>query len=119
MKTCLIVDDVTVTRFTARHFIEEIGLNVLEAENQEDAHALLEKDPVDIVLLDLHLKKKSGLDVLAEIREKYRGIPVIIFSGVDGEERAAEVIEAGASEFISKPTTKEKIEAGFRKAGVI
>ena len=119
MPTCLVVDDVTVTRFAARSFIEEMGMDVVEAADGEEALAAL-VNGVDIILLDWHLKKKSGIELLQVIRQKYGdGLKVVMFSGVEGEAKTSEAKAAGANGFIVKPTTKEKIESEFRKIGVL
>lgn len=121
MKTCLVVDDVTVTRFAARSFLEELGLNVLEAENTDQAlNSLQANKTVDVVLLDWHLKKESGLDLLEKIKGQYgNNINVVLFSGVEDSGSASKAKSSGASGFISKPTTKEKIEQEFKNIGVL
>ncbi len=120
MLTCLVVDDVTVTRFAARTFLESIGVNVIEVEDGASAIAALNAGGVDVVLLDWHLKKKSGLELLGVIREKFGdNIKVIMFSGVESADKVDEARKAGANGFISKPTTKEKIEAEFKSIGII
>lgn len=120
MPNCLIVDDVTVTRFAAQSFLEELGVDSTEAEDGDAALAALEAGGVDVVLLDWHLKKKSGLELLGAIREKYgKSLKVIVFSGVEGGDKANEAKAAGADGFISKPTTKEKLEAEFKNVGVL
>ncbi|MCB1562381.1 MAG: response regulator [Alphaproteobacteria bacterium] len=120
MKTCLVVDDVAVTRFSARSFLDELGLSVVEAEDEKSALASLEESPVDVVLLDWHLKKKSGLELLEIIREKHgHGLKVVVFSGVENEGRVEEAKRAGADGFITKPTTREKIESEFKRIGAL
>ncbi len=120
MTNCLVVDDVTVTRFAARTFLEDLGINVTEAEDGDSALSTLESGDIDIVLLDWHLKKKSGIDLLETIRKKFgTGLKVIVFSGVEGAEKAGEAKDAGANGFISKPTTKDKLEMEFKNVGVL
>ncbi len=118
MKKCLIVDDVEVSRFAGRLFLEELGFEVIEAEDAKSAQALL-SNSLDVVLLDWHLRKESGLDFLRDLRKTYVSLPVIMFSGVEGSENASEAHSAGANGFITKPTTKEKIESEFKKAGIL
>ncbi len=120
MTTCLIVDDVIVTRFAARSFLEELGIGVIESGDGDSALASLDDGGIDVILLDWHLKKKSGIELLKVIRKKHGdALKVIVFSGVESEEKASEAKAAGANGFISKPTTKEKIEAEFKSAGVL
>ena len=120
MPKCLIVDDVTVTRFAASSFLEELGVGVVEAADGDSALTALEDNDIDVILLDWHLKKKSGIELLQVIRAKYgTTLKVIVFSGVEGEEKAGEAKAAGADGFIAKPTTKAKIETELKNAGVL
>jgi len=120
MKTCLVVDDVTVSRFAAESFLEELGFKTIEAADGEQALEVLSSQNIDVILLDWHLKKKSGLELLQIIRQKYgTDLRVVVFSGVEDESRAAEAHEMGANAFICKPTTKEKIEHVFRSLGML
>ncbi len=120
MPTCLVIDDVMVTCFAARTFLEDLGFDVIEASDGDAALVELERNNVDVLLLDWHLKKKSGLELLGVIRNKYGNrIKVVVFSGVEGADKVSEAISAGADGFISKPTTKEKIETEFIKIGMI
>lgn len=121
MKTCLIVDDVTVSRFTSKAFLEPLGLEIYEADDEDSAVTVLENKNIDVILLDWHLRHKSGLDFLQTLRQssKYKNLPVVMFSGVEGEENAQEALNAGANGFISKPTTKEKIEQVFSQIGIL
>ncbi len=120
MTTCLIVDDVTVTRYSARVFLEDLGVDVLDAEDGEKAINVLSKGNVNVILLDWHLKKKSGLDLLKVIRSEYgNSMKIVMFSGVEREDKTKEAIAAGANGYIAKPTTKEKIEAEFKRLSVI
>lgn len=119
MKTCLVVDDVTVSRYTSKLYLEALGLGTREAEDEESALRALDKGGVDVVLLDWHLRKKSGIDLLKTIRQKYGSLPVIMFSGVEGNDNAHEAIRAGANAFIAKPTTKEKIVQELKAVGAL
>lgn len=119
MKTCLIVDDVEVTRFTGNLCVEELGVVSVEARDREEALKKFQSHNVDVVLMDWHLKKESGIGLMKEIQALKSGVPVIMFSAVEGADKASEAIKAGASGFITKPTTKEKIEKEFRAVGII
>ena len=121
MKTCLIVDDVTVSRYTSKLHLEELGLSICEAEDEDAALDVLDRQNVDVVLLDWHLRQKSGIDLLRTIRQsdKYSSLPVIMFSGVEGEDNAQEAINAGANAFITKPATKESIELELKAVGAL
>jgi len=120
MATCLVVDDVTVSQFTARTFLEELGLDVKQAADGEGALETLDDGGVDVMLLDWHLKKKSGLELLEVIRDKHgNGLKVIVFSGVEDDKKASEAVNAGANGYMTKPTTKEKLEYELKSVGIL
>jgi len=120
MATCLVVDDVTVSLFTARTFLEELGLDVKQASDGEGALKTLDDGGVDVMLLDWHLKKKSGLELLEVIRNKHgNGMKVIVFSGVEDSARADDAIIAGANGYMTKPTTKYKLEHELKSVGIL
>jgi len=119
MVKCLVIDDVKVTRYTAETFLEELGVSVVSVENAERAKDVLSRDRFDFILLDWHLRGDSGLDFLREIREKSSAkVPVIVFSGVEGQAKASEAISAGANAFLEKPTTKENLSRCIGNIGI-
>ena len=66
--TVLIVDDDTAIRLLCRVNLELRGLRVVEAAYLDQARQVLAEEPVDVVLLDLHLGHERGLDLLHELR---------------------------------------------------
>ncbi len=121
MKTCLVVDDVKMSRYTSGLYLNELGFEMIEAQNGEETIDLIKRKPVDAILLDWHLKKEDGLELMKEIRETENGksARIIIFSGVEGEDKKSEAISAGADGFILKPTKKDKLESIFRRNGLL
>jgi CheY-like chemotaxis protein len=120
MKKCLIVDDVEVTRFTAAQYLKDLEVETAVVENGQDALVHLARQEMDMVLLDWHLGKESGIDLLTQIRERFGAKPrVIIFSGVESSREATQQAKAaGADEFLEKPTTKEKLAACLQRLGL-
>lgn len=121
MKKCLVVDDVEVSRYTNQMFLEDMGFDMVEAEDKESCMKAVGVGGIDVIILDWHLKKEKGLELLSEIRASSNAasVPVIVISGVEGVEKAQEALAAGANAFITKPTTKEKLEAEFKKIGLL
>lgn len=120
MKKCLVVDDVEVTRFITEQIAASLGLEFQAVATAEESMDALRKSGVDVVLLDWHLRKSSGLDLLKEIKAEFGPrVKVIIFSGVEGPEKTAEAEKAGADAYLEKPTTKEKLEKCLIKMGVL
>ena len=120
MKKCLVVDDVEVTRFTVKQIVSDLGLDLVMAVTGDEALAALRHDQIDVVLLDWYLRKKSGLELLAQIRAEFGArLPVILFSGVESSNKRDEALRAGANAFLEKPTTKEKLEVCFKELGIV
>ncbi len=110
MKKCLIIDDVEVTRFTSEQIVQALGLQTAAVASIDEANEALSKDHYDCILLDWHIRKLSGLEYLKVLKSgPHAHIKVIVFSGVEGVEKQSEALQAGASAFIAKPTTKEKL----------
>ena len=105
----LVVDDEQDIRFSLRGILEDEGCEVLEAESGEAALELLETLTPDLVLLDIWLTGMDGLEVLECIRERSRDLPVIMISGHGNIETAVSAVKKGATDFIEKPLSLEKV----------
>jgi two-component system OmpR family response regulator len=99
--TVLIVDDDAAIRLLCRVNLELEGHRVLEAAYLDQARAVLDEGPVDVVLLDLHIGRERGLDLLRELRRDRPEIAVALLTGSPQERSPDE--EAQADEVISKP----------------
>ena len=120
MTTCLVIDDVEVTRYTARQVLEELGIETVEAESPENALTKLGQNRIDVVMLDWHIRKESGLDLIGQIHDKAgKNLPIIVFSGVEDESGADEAKKAGAKAFVTKPTTRDKVEPVLKQINVL
>ena len=82
--TVLVVDDDAAIRFLCRVNLELDGWAVLEAAAIQQARETMAATPVDIVLLDVHVGVDSGLDFIAELRERNPGVPVVLLTGSVG-----------------------------------
>ena len=85
----------------------------LAYDGVEAIDILEQEDPVDLVLLDLMMPQRSGLDVLAFIRgdERLREIPCIILTAAGQEEQHRRAMALGATEFVTKPFSPKKLYA--------
>jgi len=84
-----------------------------EAVDAESALAILRETVPDLVLVDVMLPGRSGLDVLAEMREDpaLRGVPVIVLSAWQAPEDVERAIAAGADRFLAKPFRVDELAA--------
>jgi excisionase family DNA binding protein len=99
----LVVDDDPRLREFVRVNLETAGFTVREAASGEEGLAALEREPPDLILLDVLMPKVDGWEMLRRVQERHgvETIPVIMYSGK--LEVAAEAAELGAQAFIGKP----------------
>ena len=110
--TVLVVDDDAAIRFLCRVNLELDGWAVHEAEAIEQARQTLAATLVDIVLLDVHVGVESGLDFIAEIRDRHPGVPVVLLTGSVG---SPSFDGADADAVISKPFTLNQLTGTLGK----
>ncbi len=107
--TVLIVDDeadflnILVKRLTKR------GITVFRAENGMDALELLEKEAIDVVVLDVRMPGMDGIQTLGAIKEKDAGIEVIMLTGHANIEVAVRGMELGAFDYLMKPMNMDEL----------
>jgi DNA-binding response OmpR family regulator len=115
----LVVDDNQDIRDLVVHILSADGFNVFAAVDGENALAILNSNSVNLVLLDVMMPGKSGLDVLRDIRsgsnKKIRDIPVMMITAKSSTEDIDKALELGATSYIVKPfratTIREKVRA--------
>ncbi len=112
----LVVDDDPLVRKTLSVLAATFGLHCLVAADGVEALAVLQSTRVDLVLSDIVMPEMDGMDLLAHIREKHPGTDVIIATGYHARGNYAEVIKAGAIDFIKKPIDPAELEAKFARA---
>jgi len=112
----LLVDDERNIRRTLAMILRPEGFDVLEAGSGEEAIALFEKEGADLVILDVKLPGKSGIDVLREIKSAEPDRMVIMISGHATVATAVEATREGAFDFLEKPLTKERVLVAVRNA---
>lgn len=116
MKSILIVDDEEILRFTFGEFLEEGGYEVEVAENYDDALEKLETSAFDLIITDIILGGKTGIDLLEKIKEMGLNCPVIVLTGFPEIETAARAVALGAFNYLSKPVDQETLLNSARVA---
>ncbi|HWB82976.1 MAG TPA: PAS domain S-box protein [Bryobacteraceae bacterium] len=117
----LVVDDEEIVRSTAQHGLEGWGFEVAAAENGARAVEIFRREPArfDMVLLDLTMPIKSGVETLRELRAIRPDIPVLLTSGFSEMEAMRRFAGLGLSGFLQKPWTwtqmAEKVRAAIAK----
>jgi PAS domain S-box-containing protein len=113
----LVADDDLAVRYILSIHLRDIGVDVVETENGEDAlKAIKERNP-DIALLDIYMPGIDGFELLRRIKQdpKTSGIHVIVMTSDNRLETREKVIRMGADDFIAKPVTEEEVIPRVRK----
>jgi len=103
--TLLVVDDVEENRdLLSRRFVKR-GFQVLTADSGPTALAILEEQPVDLIVLDVNMPGMSGLEVLEKLRERNKAsrLPVIMATARTDSSDVVEALELGANDYVTKP----------------
>jgi len=105
----LIVEDDSEFRCSLKRILQKAGYHVSSASNGSQASEMLNKRVYPLILLDLHMPGKSGLELLPEVKEKTPESKVIMIT-VDGSvDNYSEAMSAGAFAFLHKPLKMKKI----------
>src|SRR5262245_12396096 len=112
----LLVDDHVLIREAMRGLVRELGVAVtLEAETARQASDLLVQHPdISLILLDLRLPDRDGLEMLAELRANYPGIAVVMLSAFNDRDNVVKSLDAGAQGFIAKTATRDVLLNALR-----
>lgn len=119
MQKILIVDDDRVLRSMLREFLEKDGFGVVEAENGDEALEKVSVEHPDVVLLDAILPRKSGFQVLEDIKsqEKTKSIPIIMLTNLEEAEDIEKSVRLGAFMYMVKSDYQmEDIVRNVRRA---
>ncbi|MHC4270368.1 MAG: sigma-54 dependent transcriptional regulator [Planctomycetota bacterium] len=103
----LIIDDEESIRITIKEFLLKEGYDVFEAKSFEETIKIINTERIDVVLSDIVLEDKSGIDILKKVNERHLKCPVILFTGYPNLETASEAVRIGAYDYITKPVEKE------------
>jgi DNA-binding response OmpR family regulator len=113
-KTILIVDDDPDIRFMLRVYLEGKGYATIVAEDGSQVLDLIEKNRPVLIILDVMMPSKGGLEVCREIRARGLRTPVIILSTKNAESDTEGVAQAGADVYMAKPFDLNEIETMVR-----
>jgi putative two-component system response regulator len=112
----LVVDDNRENAFVTRGMLQTKGYEVQTAENAASAETIIRDDPPDLILLDVVMPGKSGIDLCRELKNdpETRLIPIVMVTGLTDREDKIRAIEAGADDFLNKPIFPEELFARVR-----
>jgi DNA-binding NtrC family response regulator len=112
----LIIDDEAEIRESLQTLLEMEGFAVETAPTGEAGLQRIGEHPFDLVLLDLALPGRDGMEILADIRAHETRLPVIMITAYGTVENAVRAMQSGAANFVQKPWDNEKLLADVRAA---
>ena len=110
MKPILIVDDEAIVRDSIGDWLRTANYQVETAETGEEALEMVEKKEYSILILDVRLPGKSGIQVLREVKASKPHIKSIIITAFPSEGLADEAMKLGAVDYLIKPVLCENLE---------
>ncbi len=113
MRILVAEDDATLADGVMRA-LRQSGFAVDWVKNGHEADSALDANQFDLLILDLGLPKKSGLDVLKHLRGRDSHLPVLILTALDGVSDRVRGLDAGADDYLAKPFELAELEARVR-----
>ena len=115
MAVILTLDDVLDASVLVGKILRKKGYTVHTFTEEDEAIAFARENPVDLAILDIKLKKMSGVEVLALLKEDNPAMGAIMLTGYPTVETAREAISLGADEYCVKPIDRGELEEKVEK----
>jgi DNA-binding NarL/FixJ family response regulator len=117
MVRVVVVDDHPVVREGFKRIIAESPGFFVAGEASDGAEALevVEKNPCDVVVLDISMPQKNGMDVLKQLKTQMPRLPVLVLSMHSEDQYAVRVLKAGASGYLTKDAAPAQLVNALRK----
>ena len=116
-KILIIEDEETIRRVLKKVLLEENdAYNIIEAHDGVQGIEIIKSNKIDLILCDIKMPKKDGIDVLKFLIKDYPEIPIIMISGHGDLETAVESMRLGAYDYISKPPDLNRLLNSVRGA---
>lgn len=112
----LVIDDEAEIREGLELLLTSEGYAVISAETGETGLARLEQEPFDLVLLDVSLPGRSGLDLLRDIRQRDPHLPIVLITAYGSIDMARQAFKSGAQDYITKPWSNDELLAQISSA---
>ncbi|MBT5933733.1 response regulator [Sulfurimonas sp.] len=114
----LVVDDAKLIHFMVKKILKEAGIDGIEIQDAFDGNQaadIAKEFKPDLVLLDVVMPEKDGIEALRSIKEDNPDVKVIMLSSMGTSQKVSEALKLGANAFIQKPFDEEELCALFRK----
>ncbi|MBW1980643.1 MAG: response regulator [Deltaproteobacteria bacterium] len=115
MATILVLDDVWEAVKAIQKILNKKGYQTVGFTDEDEAIDYVRSEPVDLAILDIKLRKQSGVHVLNQMKQIRPDLKVIMLTGYPTHETAAESAELGADDYCIKPIDRRKLEEKVRQ----
>jgi len=112
----MVVDDESGHRQMIRAVMQDEGYQVLDAENGQKCLDLMDKNSVDVILLDMKMPVLDGLQTLEKIKKKKNPPPVVMVTAFGSVGSAVDAMKAGAFDYLTKPADIDELKVVVKKA---
>jgi two-component system nitrogen regulation response regulator GlnG len=116
MPTLLVIDDEDSVRYSFRRAFESESLSVVTASTAAEGWDQLNEHQPDVVVLDIQLPDRSGLDLFRDIYSKYPKKPVVFITAHGTTDTAIEAMKSGAFEYLVKPVDLDRLSQVLQRA---
>ncbi len=113
MKLCLVEDNLELAEYVKR-FLEKRDFVLDHFENGEIAFERIKNRSYDLVILDIMLPDKSGLEIVRDLRKEEYNLPIIMLTALGDLENKTEAFESGADDYLVKPFELKELELRIR-----
>ncbi len=118
MTKVLLADDSSTMRKIILRSLNAVGYSdVTEAADGEEALQVFGQEQFDLVLTDWNMPKKTGLELIRDIRQSNTTVPIIMITTEAEKTRVLEAVQAGVSDYLVKPFDAETLRAKLEKQG--
>jgi DNA-binding NtrC family response regulator len=112
----LIVDDEERFRTTLRKLLAVREIDATDVGSARDAFSEMEKNPYDVILLDVKMPEMNGIEALGKIKQEYPEVEVIILTGHASVDAAVEIMKLGGYEYLLKPCPVDELAGKIESA---
>ena len=105
----LIVDDDETVRWSYLRSLQSTSCQVAAARDGEEALQTMERNPADVVLLDMRMPGQDGLSVLRTLKQKWPDSEVVIITGYPTVDNAKQAVQLGAYDYLAKPVGPQDV----------
>ncbi|MGB6151484.1 MAG: sigma-54 dependent transcriptional regulator [Pricia sp.] len=111
----IVDDDIDILELLQRH-LQSMDYHTFKAVSVKEALFILKDTYIDLLITDIQMPEVDGLQLLKFTNEHYPDIPKLVVTGYPSVDGALETIKSGATDYLSKPFTKDELREGIEKA---